>query len=92
MTEKPFIHKKAFANVKTSFIYHQEAAKILFKLLNKKGVINIGGKSQNIYDFVKKDNINIKRKYIQNKSNSIIPINSSLNISKLMKILKKREI
>ena len=31
MTEKPFIHKKAFANVKTSFIYHQEAAKILMQ-------------------------------------------------------------
>ena len=35
MTEKPFIHKKAFFNVKTSFMYHDEVAKILLKLLKK---------------------------------------------------------
>ena len=43
MTEKPFIHKKAFANVKTNFIYHEDIIPILFKLLNKKGIINLGG-------------------------------------------------
>ena len=49
MTEKPFVHSKAFANVKTSFAYHDEVAKFLFKILNKKGVLNIGGKPQFIY-------------------------------------------
>ena len=34
MTEKPFVHSKAFANVKTSFAYHDEVAKFLFKILN----------------------------------------------------------
>ena len=33
MTERPFLHKKAFINVKSSFMYHDEVAKILFKLL-----------------------------------------------------------
>ena len=28
MTEKPFVHKKAFTNVKTSFMYHEDVAKI----------------------------------------------------------------
>ena len=37
MTEKPFIHKKAFANVKLNFIFHDELAKILVKILKKKG-------------------------------------------------------
>ena len=46
MTEKPFVHKKAFANVRTSFAYHDEVAKILFKILSQKGVINVGGKSK----------------------------------------------
>ena len=32
MTQKPFVHKKAFADVKTSFIYHDEVAQIIFKL------------------------------------------------------------
>ena len=33
MTEKPFIHKKAFANVKLNFMFHEELAKILSKVL-----------------------------------------------------------
>ena len=90
MTEKPFVHKKAFANVKTSFIYHEEAAKILFNLLNKKGVINVGGKSQTIYDFVKKNNKKIKKIYLKKNSNSIMPFDSSMNLSKLKKNIKKK--
>ena len=90
MTEKPFVHRKAFANVKTSFIYHEEVAKILFNLLNKKGVINVGGKSQTIYDFAKKDNNKIKKIYLKKNSNSIMPFNSSMNLSKLKKNIKKK--
>ena len=48
MTEKPFIHKKAFANVKLNFIFHEDLAKILLKVLDKKGVINIGGPTKTI--------------------------------------------
>ena len=33
MTEKPFVHKFAFANVKSNFIYQEEVATLLFKLL-----------------------------------------------------------
>ena len=89
MTEKPFVHKKAFINVKTSFIYHEEVAKILPKLLKKKGIINIGGKSQFIYDFVKKDNKNIKKVKLKKFNKIGIPLNSSLNLNKLNKIIKK---
>ncbi len=89
MTERPFLHKKAFVNVKTSFIYHDEVAKILFKLLNKKGIINVGGKSQYIYDFAKKENKNVKKIFLKKKNNFGIPKDSSLNLKKLYKILKK---
>ena len=90
MTEKPFVHKKAFVNVKTSFLYHDEVVKILFKLLKKKGIINIGGKTRNIYDFAKTGNPAIKKVYLNRKKNLEMPINSSINISKLKKILKKK--
>src|SRR6056300_1594203 len=60
MTEKPFVHDKAFANVKTSFMSHEDVSKILFRLLNKKGILNLGGKSKFIFDFDKKDKKNIK--------------------------------
>ncbi len=54
MTEKPFVHKKAFADVKTNFIFHDEVVPIFRKLLNKKGVINLGGPIKTIFDFAKK--------------------------------------
>ncbi len=88
MTEKPFVHKVAFANVKNSFVYQEKVAKILFKLINKKGVINIGGKSQSVYNFVKKENKNIKKIFLKKKSRIGMPFNSSININKLKKILK----
>lgn len=89
MTEKPFIHDKAFGNVKTSFMFHDDVSKILFKVIDKKGIINIGGKSQFIYDFAKKNNPNIKKIYLNKNLENIMPKDSSINISKLKKILKK---
>ena len=89
MTEKPFIHDKAFGNVKTSFMFHDDVSKILFKVIDKKGIINIGGKSQFIYDFAKKNNPNIKKIYLNKNLKNIMPKDSSINISKLKKILKK---
>ena len=56
MTEKPFIHKKAFCDFTTNFIFHENVIKILFKLINKKGIINVGGKAQTVYKFVKNFN------------------------------------
>lgn len=90
MTERPFVHKKAFGNVKSNFIYHDEVANILLKLLNKKGILNLGGKSQFIYDFAKKENKKIKKIFLKKKSITDIPFDSSMNISLLKKILNKR--
>ena len=87
MTEKPFVHKKAFANVKNSFLYHDDVAKILFKLLNKKGIINIGGKTKHIYEFAKKDNPYVKKIFLKKNMNLGMPFNASLNIKKLKKII-----
>ncbi len=88
MTEKPFVHKKAFANVKTSFAYHDEVVKILFKILTQKGIINVGGKTRLIYEFAKKDNKFVKKTYLRKNSNLGMPFNSSINISKLKKLTK----
>ena len=90
MTEKPFIHKKAFANVKSSFIYHEDVIEYLFKVINKKGVLNIGGKAQFIYDFAKKSNKKVVKDYLKKNSNHNIPFDSSLNISNLKKIIKNK--
>lgn len=88
MTEKPFVHKSAFANVKSNFIFHEDVAKILFKLINKKGIVNIGGKTQTIYNFAKKNNSEVKKVYLENKSKNQFPKNPSININKLKKLIK----
>ena len=88
MTEKPFVHKKAFTNVKLNFIYHDEVAKILIKLLNKKGIINLGGPTRTVYNFAKKYNKKIKKTLMKKGVNQILPHNASMNLSKLKKLVK----
>ena len=88
MTEKPFVHKKAFANVRLNLIFHEEIAKILVKLLNKKGIINIGGPTKTAYNFAKKYNFKVKKIY--NKINSInnFPLNPFMNLTKLKRLIE----
>jgi dTDP-4-dehydrorhamnose reductase len=89
MTEKPFVHKGAFVDMITNFIFHDEFIKIFKKILNKKGVINIGGKSQSVYNFAKEFNNKVKKIYLKKNNNLRLPFNSSMNLKKINKILKK---
>ena len=73
----------------TNFIYHEDFVKIFKKLINKKGIINVGGPTKSVYNFVKTDNPKIKKIFLKNKKKSLIPINSSMNLSKLKSILRK---
>ena len=87
MTEKPFLHKKAFANVKLNFIFHDELSKLLIKLLNKKGIINLGGPAKTVYNFAKKYNKKVKKIYVRKNSVYNFPLKPFMNLSKLKKIL-----
>ena len=87
MTEFPFVHNNALCDVYNSFIFHHEVVSILFKILNKKGILNIGGKRQTIYDFAKKSKPNIKKIYLKKIKNVKMPNDSSINIGKLKKYL-----
>ncbi|MDC0853718.1 sugar nucleotide-binding protein [Candidatus Pelagibacter sp.] len=87
MTEKPFIHKSAFKNFITNFIFHDEVAKFLPKLFKYKGIINIGGPSQSPYKFAKKYNPQIKGIFIKKTNNKKRLINFSMNIKKLKRII-----
>ena len=82
MTEKPFTHKSAFLNVKTNFMFHDQFAKIFIKVIQYKGILNIGGKTQSIYSFAKKYNKNIQGK----KSKGELPSNIYMNLNKLKKL------
>lgn len=85
MTEKPFIHKYAFSNVKSNFIFHDDFAKLFLKIVNKRGVINIGGKSQTIYNFAKNTSPKVKKKL----SKGEFPKKMDMNLKKLRKIIIK---
>ena len=84
MTEKPFVHGKAYANVKSNFIYQEDAAKIILKILNKRGVINVGGPSQSIYNFARKGNKNIKKIF----SKGEFPKRTDMSLKKLRKLIR----
>tara|TARA_B100000575_G_C23055550_1_gene607672 strand:+ start:457 stop:1170 length:714 start_codon:yes stop_codon:yes gene_type:complete len=86
MTEKPFLHKKAYSNLKTNFMFHEDLVKILPKLIDKKGIINVGGRSQSVYSFAKTQDKTIKK--IKLKKNNLIPLNQTMNLNKMKKILK----
>tara|TARA_B100001057_G_scaffold500859_1_gene618329 strand:+ start:4395 stop:5093 length:699 start_codon:yes stop_codon:yes gene_type:complete len=78
MTEKPFIHKYAYSNVKSNFIFHEDIAKMFLKIINKKGIINLGGTSKTIYDFAKKYNAKVKKR----SSKGEFPKKMDMNLSK----------
>ena len=84
MTEKPFIHKKAYANVKSNFMFQEEVLEILPKILDKKGIINVGGPSKLIFEFAKQNNKNVKKIF----SKGEFPKKMDMNLSKLKRLVK----
>ena len=83
MTERPFLHKSAFKNVKSNFIFHDQFAKIFLKLINKKGIYNVCGKTQTIFNFAKKYNSNVKSV----NSKGELPLKMDMSLKKLKKTL-----
>ena len=84
MTEKPFSYKKAFTNVYSNYMFHEDMVKILPKLVNYCGIINVGGKSRSAYQFAKLHNKKtIKASNVDKK----FPSKQTMNLNKLKKIL-----
>ena len=86
MIEKPFTYNTAFTNLKSNFMFHEDLIDILPKVINETGIINIGGKSQSVYNFAKKHNKLVKKSKLN--KNSKLPLNQTMNLSKLKKLLK----
>ena len=86
MTEKPFFHKKAYSNLKSNFMFHEDLVKILPKIIKHNGILNVGGKSQSVFSFAKKNNSKVKK--IKAKKNSNLPLNQTMNLAKLKNIVR----
>ena len=89
MTEKPFVHKKAFSDVEMNFMFHEDLSKHLLKIIKKKGIINVGGKKQTVIKFAKKYNKNIKPISARKLISKNYPLKQSMNINKFLNIIKK---
>ena len=87
LCQKPFPHPKALADITKSYIYMDKAANIILNLLDETGIINVGGKPQSPYEFIKSNNPKIQKTFLKDIKNVKIGKNSSLNISKMEKIL-----
>ena len=85
MTEKPFAYKKAYTNVYSNYMFHEELISILPKLLKNFGIINVGGKSCSAYNFAKLHN---KKTLKAINTDKKIYSNQTMNLNKLKKILK----
>jgi len=88
MTEKPFIHKKAFTDVNMNFMFHEDLAKNLLKLLDCKGILNVGGKTQSVYNFAKKTNKGVMKILARKSMGNHYPLKQSMNINKYLKAIK----
>jgi len=88
MIEKPFPYNKAFFDLKSNFMFHEDLVQLLPKIINQKGILNIGGRPQSIYSFAKKYNKKIKK--ISAKKSSRLPLNQTMNLMKLKKIIWKK--
>jgi|TARA_B100001094_G_scaffold289096_1_gene305771 dTDP-4-dehydrorhamnose reductase len=85
MTEKPFMYKKAYSNLISNYMFHEDLVKILPKIINKKGILNIGGKSQSVYSFAKYNNNKVKK--IKATSKIKMPLKQNMSLQKLKKLL-----
>ena len=86
MTEKPFMFKEAYSNLLANYMYHEDLVKILPKIINKKGILNIGGKTQSIYNFARSKNLKVKKVKLMNSKK--LPLNQGMNLNKLKNIIK----
>tara|TARA_Y100000034_G_scaffold53205_1_gene65288 strand:- start:1545 stop:1850 length:306 start_codon:yes stop_codon:yes gene_type:complete len=84
---QPFPHPKALIDMRKSLMYIEDAAEVTLQLLDETGTINVGGKSQSVYDFVKEENNNIKPIYLKDISDVNMATDCSMDTTKMKKVI-----
>ena len=87
MNKKPFPHSKALKDMRKSLMYIEDAAKVTLRLLEETGIINVGGKSQSVYDFVKEENPNVKPIYLSEISDVNMATDCSMDTTKMKEVI-----
>ena len=91
MTEKPFVHDYALSDIYLNFIFQENIADFLPYLVNRSGIINIGGLKRTVYEFAKISNPKVKKILAKKVKDVKYQKNMSMNIDKLKKIIKKNK-
>ena len=92
MNKKPFPHPKALIDMKKSLMWIEDAAKVTLELLDETGIVNVGGKSQSVYDFVKEDNPKIRPIVLDEIPDVNMATDCSMDTTKLKMILKIKKV
>ena len=88
MNDDNFPHEYAYSDYISSFMKKSDAAKITLKLLRMKGIINVGGKTQSVYDFAKKIKKNVKKIKLNKSDKILLGKNTSMKTHRLKKLIK----
>ena len=86
MTEKPFAYKRGYTNLFSNYMFHEDLVKILPKIIDQYGIINLGGKTRSIFNFGKISNKKLLKTKCKDKN---IPLKQTMNLKKLREILNK---
>jgi len=92
LCQQPFPHPKALVDIKKSYLYMNEAATIILKLINETGIINIGGETMSPFEFAKKDNPNLEKISLNEVGDVKMGKDASMNINKMKIILNDQSI
>ena len=86
----PFPHPKAATDIRKSLMYDKDAARVIFKLLNEQGVVNVGGPSQSVYEFARAEDSNVGTLSRKDIGDVLIAPDTSMNTNKMNRILLER--
>jgi dTDP-4-dehydrorhamnose reductase len=84
MTEKPFAYKRGYTNLFSNYMFHEDLVKILPKIIDQYGIINVGGLKRSVFNFGKIYNKKLLKTKCKDKN---IPLKQTMNLKKLKKIL-----
>ena len=87
LCQQPFPHPKALVDIKKSYLYMDEAAKIILKLLDQKGIINVGGETMSPFEFARTDIPNVKKITLDEVGDVKMGKDASMNVNKMKNLI-----
>ena len=84
---RPFPHSKALSDVRKSFMYNDEAAKILLQILDQNGVVNLGGPPRTVYEFAAENCPETQPVSRLDLPDALIAPDTTMNVEKLSSLI-----